>query len=98
MEHIDLTKCRGAYKCTINKIQRKKGGEYYIAELEFPDDKKITIDMQLIEILHHKLHKAESEGKRIEGPIEILSSLMDEMMIEAYASPLVRDEILKQII
>lgn len=94
MDQIDLTKCRGKYKCKITEIKRKKGGEYYIAEIEFPNDKKVTIDMQLIEALYFKLHKAMIKDEEIEfEPLEIFHDGLTEIV----TSPFIRDMMLDQI-
>ena len=95
MKEIDLTKCRGRYTCKVIEKKRKRGsGEYYFVELEFPKEAKITIDMQLVEMLDNEIHKKMAD--RMNFDIEP-SQVLHNALIDVVSSPFMRDKILEQL-
>lgn len=91
-KEIDLTKLRGQIDFEIVKHEKKGKGEYFCIKAKFQDGTSLLIDMQLIELLNLKLHKAigETLGKHVkDDPLE--------QIMELVTGHTVRDAILKSI-
>ncbi|MDO4391525.1 MAG: hypothetical protein Q4C11_00265 [Clostridium sp.] len=91
-KEIDLTKLRGQIKFEAIKHVNKAGGEYFCIKATFEDGTTLLIDMQLIQLLNLKMHRAikKSIGKD-DSP-----DLMEELM-ELVSGNKIRDAILKSI-
>lgn len=92
-KEIDLTKLRGHIDFKIIKHVNKAGCEYYCIKAIFEDGTTLLVDMQLIQLLGLKLHKAmrKSTGK------EDNSTKLIDAMIELVSESEIRDSILKSI-
>lgn len=95
-KEIDLTKLRGHIDFKTIKHVNKAGCEYYCIQAIFEDGTTLLVDMQLIQLLNLKLHKAirKSIGKEDN---EDNSSKKLDAMIELASESGIRDFILKLI-
>lgn len=91
-KEIDLTKLRGNINFEAIKHVNKAGCEYYCIKATFENGTTLLIDMQLIELLNIKMHKAiKKELKKDDSP-----DLMEELM-ELVSGSSLRDAILESI-
>lgn len=90
---IDLTKIRGEVKFEAIIHTRKTGDKYFFIRAIFENGTSLLIDMQLIELLETKLHRAIRKDM---GEKDISIDTMEEIM--AFVSgKAVRDAILDSI-
>ncbi len=92
-KEIDLTKLRGHIEFETIKHVNKAGCEYYCIKANFEDGTSVLIDMQLIQLLNIRMHKAiqKSLGKKDNG-----MSLIDDLT-ELVSGSVIRDAILDSI-
>ena len=90
-KEIDLTKLRGKINFEAVRHVNKAGCEYYCMKATFEDGTTVLIDMQLIQLLNLKMHKAMRKDMGKDSP-----DLMEELM-ELVSRHEIRDAILKSI-
>lgn len=91
-KEIDLTKLRGNINFETIRYVNKRGCEYFCIKATFENGTSLLIDMQLIELLNLKMHKAiKKQFKKDSSP-----DLMEEL-IELVSGSEIRDAILESI-
>lgn len=91
-KEIDLTKLRGHIDFETIRHVNKAGCEYYCVKATFEDGTTLLIDMQLIQLLNLKMHKAIRKRIGKDNKPDLLEELM-----ELVSGKEIRDAILKSI-